>query len=108
VRDVAGLHKVRLPVFATGVTPTAGPHLGVGDLDLTLEINGVTIRPGDTIMGDVNGVLVSPGTIADGVLEQACKTAVSNGRSRGEVMAGKPLLEVPAVRAYLHTLFPEG
>ena len=67
VRDVVGLLRVGLPVFARGLTPNSGFRNGPGEVNLGVSCGGVTIAPGDIIVGDRDGVVSIPLGAAAGV-----------------------------------------
>ena len=49
-----------LPVYAAGITP-AGPHKGWGgQIGNPISCGGVSIAPGDIVVGDADGVVVVP------------------------------------------------
>jgi 4-hydroxy-4-methyl-2-oxoglutarate aldolase len=104
-RDVGGLREVGLPVFAAGITPTTGERHGPGETQVPVVINGVTVRPGDTVAGDVNGVLVGDGALTDAVLAAATEAAAANAAVRRRVEDGEPLLGIPEIRAYLDAVY---
>lgn len=58
VRDVDGLGDAGLPVFAAGVFPGTAAKTGAGALRVTVTCAGVTVRPGDLVVADRNGVVV--------------------------------------------------
>lgn len=60
VRDIVGLLRVGLPVFARGLTPNSGFRNGPGEVNLGVSCGGVTIAPGDIIVGDRDGVVAIP------------------------------------------------
>lgn len=60
VRDIVGLLRVGLPVFARGLTPNSGFRNGPGEVNLGLSCGGVTIAPGDIIVADRDGVVSIP------------------------------------------------
>ena len=60
VRDIAGLLRVGLPVFSRGLTPNSGFRNGPGEVNLGVSCGGVTIAPGDIIVGDRDGVVSIP------------------------------------------------
>ncbi len=66
VRDVSFLKTLRLPVYAAGATP-AGPYKdGPGEINVAVSCGGVTVHPGDILVGDEDGVVViSPSDAAD-------------------------------------------
>lgn len=57
VRDIVGLLRVGLPVFARGLTPNSGFRNGPGEVNLGVSCGGVAIAPGDIIIGDRDGVV---------------------------------------------------
>jgi RraA family protein len=61
VRDVDGIEALGFPVFAAAVVPT-GPvgHDLPGEHEVTIVCGGVTVRPGDVVYGDADGVVVVP------------------------------------------------
>jgi regulator of RNase E activity RraA len=66
------------PVFSYGSYAQDQRGRGqVVDFRVPLEINGVTIQPGDIVFGDVDGVVVLPreleGTVVTQALEQVSK-----------------------------------
>jgi regulator of RNase E activity RraA len=70
LRDIGGLRDVPLPCWAAGISPMHG-ELRWLDENRPVVIDGVTIRPGDVIHADENGVLVIPPDVADRVYDQA-------------------------------------
>jgi regulator of RNase E activity RraA len=60
VRDVKGLLAAGVPVFARGVAPNAGHKTGPGEINLGVSCGGVSIGPGDVIVGDRDGVVAVP------------------------------------------------
>ena len=60
VRDILELKGMPLPVYAAGITP-AGPHKGWGgQIGGPVSCGGVSVAPGDIIVGDADGVVVIP------------------------------------------------
>lgn len=60
VRDTAGIDKKGPPTFARGVSPNAGYRNGPGEINGIVSLGGITIVPGDIIVGDRDGVVVVP------------------------------------------------
>ncbi|HEY2596561.1 MAG TPA: hypothetical protein VGK33_21935, partial [Chloroflexota bacterium] len=59
VRDLPGLAKLNLPIFAGGVHAAlfGSRHLGI-DVNLPIACGGVLVMPGDILVGDEEGVVV--------------------------------------------------
>jgi regulator of RNase E activity RraA len=74
VRDSATLREYGFPVFAYSTTAKQGPAVmqpwGVNEV---ITCGGITVRPGDAIVGDDDGVVVVPAAMADEVLKVAAE-----------------------------------
>jgi RraA family protein len=71
VRDVSYLRTLSLPVYAAGVNP-AGPYKeGPGEINVPISCGGVTVNPGDILVGDQDGVVVIAPSDAPDVLQKA-------------------------------------
>jgi regulator of RNase E activity RraA len=64
-RDLQGLRRVGLPVFARGTIPASGTTVGRTPLNAPIRCGGVEVAPGDVAFGDDDGVVIaSPERIA--------------------------------------------
>lgn len=72
VRDLAQLRALSLPVYARSVSPasTVGRFASVAR-DVPVNCAGVTVRPGDIIIADEDGVVAVPAEKAEAVLKRA-------------------------------------
>jgi RraA family protein len=57
-RDLPGLRKVGLPVYAKGVTPIGPLHRGPGEVNYPISCGGIVVNPGDLVVADPNGIAV--------------------------------------------------
>jgi regulator of RNase E activity RraA len=74
IADVADVAATGLPVFARGSAPIPGPARRlVCDLQRPVDCMGVTVCPGDVLVGDANGVAVIPRAMADGIAAAAAE-----------------------------------
>jgi len=71
IRDVAGIRRDRLPVFARSVVPNAGGAEYLGELNVPIQCGGVVVNPGDWVVGDEDGVVVIPANRLRSVLKKA-------------------------------------
>lgn len=69
IRDIEEIHECGLPVFAAGVTHRGPYKDGPGEINTTIAIDGMVIRPGDLILGDKDGVVCVRAEDAAKVLE---------------------------------------
>lgn len=60
VRDVRGLRRIGLPVFARGTCPASGSVRDPGTVDEPVSFGGIVVSPGDLVCGDDDGLLVAP------------------------------------------------
>jgi len=61
VRDTKGILSLNFPTFCYGrYAQDQGPRGKVIDFRLPIEIQSVVIRPGDIIIGDIDGVCIVP------------------------------------------------
>lgn len=60
VRDVAALRTLDLGVKALGSNPRKSGKSGAGERDVPVGFGGITIRPGDRVTSDDDGIVVHP------------------------------------------------
>jgi RraA family protein len=60
VRDVGSIRKHEFPVYAGGVTHRGPYKNGPGEINVTIALDGMTIAPGDLVVGDEDGLLCVP------------------------------------------------
>ncbi|WP_306131153.1 RraA family protein [Roseivivax marinus] len=60
IRDVDAFVETNLPTFAAGVTHRGPYKDGPGEINVTISLDGMTIAPGDLVIGDADGVLAVP------------------------------------------------
>lgn len=58
IRDRVALGGMPLGIKALGSNPRKSTKLGVGDVDVVLDIEGVAFRPGAMLYSDEDGILV--------------------------------------------------
>lgn len=64
IRDSEEINACDIGVRALATHPQRSIRKGVGEKDLQVSIAGVTVRPGDWIYADADGVLVSAAKLA--------------------------------------------
>ena len=83
IRDVAEIREMGFPVYCRAVVPR-GPHKGFGGtIDAPVACGGVSVSPGDLIVGDDDGIAVVP--LAD--VETVLATAQAAQAREAEVIA---------------------
>jgi 4-hydroxy-4-methyl-2-oxoglutarate aldolase len=72
IRDIWDVRRMGLTVYARSATPrTAVGHYATVARDIPVECAGVTVRPGDIIVADEDGIVVVPQERAEEVLKKA-------------------------------------
>lgn len=87
-RDTASLANGEFPVFSTGANP-CGPTKGLpGRLCIPVAVGGVSVSPGDLVVGDVDGVVVIPRNELAAVLDAAEKKVAAEQQRLHEIAQG--------------------
>ncbi len=94
VRDVDDIRRLNFPVFATSIVPNAGEPKGFGEINAEIQCGGQTVKPGDFIVGDDNGVVVIPKEHGYEIARRAVEIEKNERRIRDEIKRGKTLSEV--------------
>ena len=90
------------PVFGIGRTPADSKgRIDVTKLRIPIVIDGVTIHPGDYILGDVDGVVVIPEKAAEEAIQLATEKMAGEDTVREELAAGVPVRDVFAKHGIL-------
>lgn len=97
IRDIAAIRELDYPVFSLGTTVAAGNKNGGGVVGVPISVGGVTVQPGDFIIGDIDGVVVVPQEDAEQIAEAAeAKLAKDEAREKEALANGEE-----SIRAYL-------
>jgi 3-hexulose-6-phosphate synthase/6-phospho-3-hexuloisomerase len=94
VRDVDDIRRLNFPVFAVSIVPNAGEPKGFGEINAEIMCGGETVKPGDYIVGDDNGVVVVPRERGYEIARRAIEVEKNESRIRDEIMKGKTLSRV--------------
>ncbi|MBD3262575.1 MAG: bifunctional hexulose-6-phosphate synthase/ribonuclease regulator [Candidatus Altiarchaeales archaeon] len=94
VRDAKEIIKMGFPVYAKHVCPNAGEPKGFGEINVPLNIGGVTIKPGDIVVGDADGVVVVPQGKAVEIANRAHDVLERENRIREEIKENSSLSKV--------------
>lgn len=76
VRDIEEVEGLGFPIFATGIAMRHAEKLDEGTVGEPIELAGRTVRAGDVIIADADGVVVVPSERVD--------DALANGEARFE------------------------
>ena len=92
VRDSVKILETGFPVFCNGFSPLDSKGRGMVDaFDVPLRCGGVTVRPGDLIFADYDGVVVVPQAVEEQALELALDKVAKEDRMREDLADGVSL-----------------
>lgn len=94
IRDRRDIAEMEFPVYARGVHPQGPLKQDPGSINVTISCGGVTVEPGDVVVGDGEGVTIVPGDEAEKILESAREKLTAEGNLRERVEDGEYLFEI--------------
>ena len=94
VRDVAVIRKMAFPVFARAISPGGTVKETLGSINVPILCGGVSVNPGDIIVGDDDGVVVVRKEIAKEVIMKAEKRVEREEEVRKLILEGKTTTEI--------------
>jgi 4-hydroxy-4-methyl-2-oxoglutarate aldolase len=94
VRDSNAIRDLRFPVFSRGVCIKGTTKETLGWINHPLQIGGVSIQPGDGVLGDADGVVVVAAGDLPSVLENCRRRKEKEEKIREELKKGRSTLEL--------------
>jgi regulator of RNase E activity RraA len=70
IRDLPGILKLDMPVFARGTTAVGPLHRGPGEINFPIACGGVVTSPGDVVVADRAGAVVVPQSFVSELVER--------------------------------------
>ena len=99
VRDVDELARMGLPIWARWVRIRGATKTRPGSIGEPVEVGGCTIRAGDAVVLDVDGVAVVPAARIGEVLEAARRRAEKERVKRAALESGALSYDLDGLRA---------
>ncbi|MFM2066270.1 MAG: hypothetical protein RLZZ584_1179 [Pseudomonadota bacterium] len=91
VRDSEALRALGLPVHAAGLNPNGPTKAIAGRLNHPVSVGGVTVRAGDLVVGDADGVTVIEREKAAAMLPLAAEKVAAETRRIADIRSRKAL-----------------
>jgi 4-hydroxy-4-methyl-2-oxoglutarate aldolase len=104
VRDTAAIAELGFPVWSTAVSAQGTGKAAAGAVNVPIVIGGATVRPGDAIVADDDGVVCVPRASVADVLAAAKARAAREDETRAALAAGELGLDRYHLRAVLERL----
>jgi len=107
-RDVDICEEMGFPIFAKGVVPiTARGRIMQEDFNCLIRLGDVQVRPGDIVVGDINGVIVIPPEKIDEVPEKIDEVLIAAEEimekeedMKKDILSGLDIVEVDKKYSY--------
>jgi 4-hydroxy-4-methyl-2-oxoglutarate aldolase len=91
VRDSVAIRELGLPMYAAGLNPNGPTKNVAGRLNHSISIGGVTVHPGDLVVGDADGVTVVERDKAAAMLPLAAEKLAAETRRIADIKSRKSL-----------------
>jgi len=90
-RDLAFVATCQLPIYSRYVSPMAGTAQRLGAINEPVTCGGVTVCPGDLVIGDRDGIIVLDPATAEATLSAAADVKQAEARVVARLAAGGSL-----------------
>jgi 3-hexulose-6-phosphate synthase/6-phospho-3-hexuloisomerase len=94
IRDTFDIVQLGFPAFAKLIMPNAGEPKGFGEIGVPITVGKRRVENGDWILGDDDGVVVLPKTVAAEYANRGMDVLEKENRIREEIKEGSTLSEV--------------
>jgi regulator of RNase E activity RraA len=91
VRDSEAIRELGFPMYAAGLNPNGPTKFVPGRLNHPISVGGVTVHPGDLVVGDADGVTVIERDRAAALLPLAAEKVAAEARRIADIKSRKAL-----------------
>lgn len=91
VRDSEAIRALGFPMFAAGLNPNGPTKSVAGRVNHPISLGGVTVQPGDLIVGDADGITVIERASAAALLPLAEEKVAAETRRIADIQSRKAL-----------------
>src|SRR6266496_116444 len=89
IRDLDGLAAIDMPAYFRAADPTPIGDVMLTGINVPVRIGGVTVMPGDLVVGDREGIYFIPPALVNAVLDAADVTHIHDEWTRKKFDEGK-------------------
>ena len=94
VRDIEAVTERRFPIFSRGLAIGACKKEQIAALNEPVDLGGVTVQPGDIVVGTADGLVVLAQASVEGVLRAAVARRDQEQKIFRQLAAGKTTIEI--------------
>src|SRR5450755_1926599 len=89
IRNLDGISEIDMPAYFRSVDPTPIGNVMLTGINIPIRIGGVTVMPGDLVVGDREGVYFIPPQAVKDVLDRADETHIHDEWTKKKFDEGK-------------------
>jgi 4-hydroxy-4-methyl-2-oxoglutarate aldolase len=89
IRDLNGISEIDMPAYFKDVDPTPIDNVMLTGINVPIRIGGVTVMPGDLVVGDREGVYFIPPQFVKEVLDRADEIRIHDEWTKKKFAEGK-------------------
>ena len=89
IRDLNGISEIDMPAYFRSVDPTPIGNVMLTGINVPVRIGGVTVMPGDLVVGDREGVYFVPPQLVKEVLDRADEIRIHDEWTKKKFDEGK-------------------
>jgi len=89
VRDLDGISEIDMPAYFKSVDPTPIGQVMLTGINVPVRVGGVTVMPGDLVVGDREGVYFVPPQFVKEMLDKADETHIHDEWTKKKFAEGK-------------------
>lgn len=93
-RDIQEIKELGYPVYARAVSPKGSYKAHPGSINVPISCGGVSVNPGDIVVGDSEGVAIIDSDDADTVLSDARKKLEAEAELRERIEDGEYIFDI--------------
>jgi 4-hydroxy-4-methyl-2-oxoglutarate aldolase len=98
-RDTLQITEVGFPVFASHISVSYPGKRGPGAVNVPVVVAGVTVNPGDLVVGDADGVLAIPPALVESAINNAEARMAKEADIKRRLDQGQTLYDIAGMKA---------